>query len=316
MIRPYVTERVLVLERVDGVKVEEGHGVEQEHARLLARQLFRAYVQQITVDGVYHADPHRGNVLLADDGRLVLLDFGLLGRLDDDTRRALGLLLLALAQNRAEDVADIILGLSLTTLASDEAGFVHELRRKLPRYHWRPLSGIRAGEALADLQRIALSHGIRLPTSFALVGKTLSQADSVARALDPDLDPIELLEEDGLAAMLQEAERALEPNQLLALGYTQLEPLVKLPRRLSQLVTRAETGTLRLGIVPTELDDLEHLVRSSVNRLGAAMIISALLVASALMARVNDAIALVGFSISVALGLFELWRILRTPGDL
>lgn len=316
VIRPYVTEQVLVLERMDGVKVEEGHGIDPEHARLLARQLFRAYVQQITVHGVYHADPHRGNVLLAEDGRLVLLDFGLLGRLDDDTRRALGLLLLALAQNRAEDVADIILGLSLTTLDSDEAGFVHELRRKLPRYHWRPLSGIRAGEALADLQRIALAHGIRLPTSFALVGKTLSQADSVARALDPDLDPIELLEEDGLTAMLQEAERALEPNQLLSLGYTQLEPLVKLPRRLSQLVTRAETGTLRLGIVPTDLGDLEHLVRSSVNRLGAAMIISALLVASALMARVNDVIALVGFSISVALGLFELWRILRTPGDL
>ena len=127
---------------------------------MLARELFRAYVQQITVHGVYHADPHRGNILLTADGRLALLDFGLLGRLDDDTRRALGLLLLALAQNRADDVADLILGLSLTTLASDEAGFVHELRRKLPRYHWRPLSGIRAGEALADLQRIALAHGI------------------------------------------------------------------------------------------------------------------------------------------------------------
>jgi ubiquinone biosynthesis protein len=114
-----------------------------------------------------------------------LLDFGLVGRLDDDTRRALGLLLLALAQNRADDVADLILGLSLTTLTSDEAGFVHDLRRKLPRYHWRRLSGIGAGEALADLQRVALIHGIALPTGFALVGKTLSQADSVARTLDP-----------------------------------------------------------------------------------------------------------------------------------
>ena len=66
---------------------------------------------------------------------------------------------------------------------------MHELRRKLPRYHWRPLSGIRAGEALADLQRIALAHGIGLPTSFALVGKTLSQADSIARVLDPDARP-------------------------------------------------------------------------------------------------------------------------------
>jgi predicted unusual protein kinase regulating ubiquinone biosynthesis (AarF/ABC1/UbiB family) len=311
-----VTERVLVLQRVDGVKVSPAHGVDPELAQDLARELFRAYVRQITVNGVYHADPHRGNVLLTEDNRLVLLDFGLLGRLDDDTRRTLGLLLVALAQNRAEDVADLVLGLSQTSLASDEAGFAHVLRRKLPRYHWRPVAGIHTGEALADLQRIALAHGIRLPTSFALVGKTLAQADSVARTLDPHLDPIELLEEDGTEGMLQEAERALEPNRLLALAYTQLEPLTRMPRRVSQLVTRLETGTLKVGIVPNELDELEHVVQTFANRLGAAMIISALLVASALMARINDTVAIVGFCLSVVLGLYELWRIMRSPGHL
>lgn len=316
VIHPYVTERVLVQERIDGEKVAAGHGLDRERAQVLARELFRAYVQQITGHGVYHADPHRGNILVTPDGRLALLDFGLLGRIDDDTRRALGLLLLALAQNRADDVADLILGLSLTTFESDEAGFVHDLRRKLPRYHWRPLTGIRAGEALADLQRIALQHGISLPTSFALVGKTLSQADSVARDLDPELDPIELLEEDGLEVMLQETSRRLEPSNLVALAYTQLEPLVRMPRRVGQLVSRLEHGTLRLGIEPTGLDELEHLARSTANRLGAAIIIAALLVASALMARVNETVALVGFVLSVGLGLFELWRIVRTPGDL
>ena len=316
VVHPYVTERVLVQERIVGVRVSDDHGLEPDRAETLARELFDAYVQQITVHGVYHADPHRGNILLTEDGRLALIDFGLIGRLDDDTRRALGLLLLALAQNRADDVGDLILGLSLTTLTSDEAGFSHDLRRKLPRYHWRPLSGIRAGEALADLQRIALVHGIALPTSFALVGKTLSQADSVARSLDPELDPIVLLEEDGVEVMLRETERRLEPTNLLALAYTQGEPLLRLPRRLGQLASRLETGTLKVGIQPTGLQELEHVARSTANRVGAAMIISALLIASALMARVNDTVALVGFVLSVGLGLFELWRILRTPGDL
>jgi ubiquinone biosynthesis protein len=316
VIHPYVTERVLVQERIDGERVEQPHGLEEERARQLARELFRAYVQQITVYGIYHADPHRGNILLTADGRLVLLDFGLLGRLDDDTRRTLGLLLLALAQNRADDVADLILNLSLRTLSTDAAGFVHDLRRTLPRYHWRPLTGIRIGDALADLQRLALKHGIALPTGFALVGKTLAQADSIARALDPGLDPIELLEEDGLEVILRESERRLEPTNLLSLAYTQLEPLTRMPRRLGQLASRLETGTLKIGIQPTGLDEIEHVARSVANRLGAALIISALLIASALMARVNDTVALVGFSLSVALGLFELWRILRTPGDL
>ena len=68
-----------------------------------------------------------------------------LGRLADDVRRRLGLLLLALAQNRADDVADLIVSLSLVTAGSDQPGFVHEVRRKLPRYHWRPLAGIETG---------------------------------------------------------------------------------------------------------------------------------------------------------------------------
>jgi ubiquinone biosynthesis protein len=318
VIRPYVSERVLVLERIDGRKVDADHGLPADRAQELARQFFRAYVHQVTVEGVYHADPHRGNVLLTRDGRLALVDFGLLGRLDDDTRRMLSLLLLAMAQNRADDVADLILGLSLTTLDSNETAFLHELRRKLPRYHWRPLSGIRAGEALADLQRISFEHGISLPPTFALVGKTLAQADSIARVLDPELDPVQLLEEDALEVMLREGERRLEPNQFFAWLYTQLEPLGRMPRHASQLFNKLEAGTLKVGIVPTDMADAEHALRSVANRVGAAVIVASLLIASALLARVHDLrwYAFGGFCAAFALGTYMLWKIIRTPGEL
>ncbi len=316
VIRPYVTERVLILERIEGEKVSRTHGLEPEQARALANAFFRSYVHQVTVEGVYHADPHRGNVLLTPDGRLALLDFGLLGRVDDDTRRGLSLLLLAIAQNRADDVADLIISLSLTTVQSDQPAFLHDVRRKLPRYHWRPLSGIRAGEALADLQRIALRYQIRLPTSFALVGKTLAQADEIARTLDPELDPVGLLEADALEVMLVEAERRLEPKQLLANLYTQADPLFRMPRRVSHVVNELERGSLRVGIVPTGLDELEGHLRSIANRLGAALIVSALLIGSALMARINHPVAYAGFGLAAALALYMAWKIIRTPGEL
>jgi ubiquinone biosynthesis protein len=316
VIRPYASERVLVLELMEGEKVTPAHGLSAERASELAHELFRFYVRQVTIEGVYHADPHRGNVLLTSDGRLVLLDFGLLGRLDDDTRRSLALLLLAVAQNRAEDVSDLILSLSLTTLGSDDAGFEHELRRKLPRYHWRPLKSIRAGEALADLQRLSLRYGIRLPPSFALVGKTLSQADSIARLLDPELDPIKLLEEDGLDIIRAEAQNRLEPRALAAYAYTQLDAVSRLPRRVATVVDRLESGTIQVGIVPSGLHATEHMLRSVANRVGAALIVVGLLVSSALMARVSHWFSGVGFIAAFVLALYMLWKIVRTPGEL
>ena len=318
VIHPYVTERVLVLEYLAGKKIEPGHGLVEEQARELARQFFNAYVFQVVVEGVYHADPHSGNILLTEDARLALLDFGLLGRLDDDTRRGLSLLLLAIAQNRADDVADLIVELSLTGVRSDQPGFVQDVRRKLPRFHWRPLFAIRAGQALADLQRIAIDHSIALPTTFALVGKTLAQADSIARVLDPNLDPIALLEEETLEVMMVEAERRLEPNRLFSYLYTQLDPLTRLPRRFGHVLSELEQGSLKIGFVPTGLGELEGNLRSIANRVGAAIIIAALLIASAMLVRVHVFrwLGIVGFSLAGMLGLYMVWRIIRTPGEL
>jgi ubiquinone biosynthesis protein len=318
VIRPYVTERALVLELIPGAKVEAEHGLAPERAAELAREFFRAYVFQVVVEGVYHADPHQGNVLLTEDGRLALLDFGLLGRLDEDTRAGLALLLLALAQNHADDVADLVVALSLTSTRSDQAGFVQDVRRKLPRFHHRPLASIEAGHALADLQRAAIQRDIRLPTSFALVGKTLAQADSIARLLDPELDPVGLIEEESLEVMTRELERRLEPNRFAAYAFTQLAPLVRLPRRIGHVVSDLERGTLTVGVHPTGLDELEHNLRSIANRVGAAMIVGALLIASSLLVRAKDVewLGVAGFCLAAVLGLYMLWKIIRTPGEL
>ncbi len=318
VIRPYVTERTLVLERIVGVKVAAEHGVEPERAAGLAREFFRAYVFQVVVEGVYHADPHQGNVLLTDDGRLALLDFGLLGRLDEDTRTGLALLLLAVAQNRADDVADLVIALSLTSTRSDQAGFVQDVRRKLPRFHHRPLAAIESGRVLADLQRAAIRRDVRLPTSFALVGKTLAQADSIARLLDPELDPVALIEEQSLEVMTRELEHRLEPNRFAAYAFTQLAPLIGLPRRVAHLVSELEQGTLTLGVHPTGLDELEHNLRSIANRVGAALIVGALLLASSLLVRAHavEWLGAVGFCLAAVLGLYMIWKIIRTPGEL
>jgi ubiquinone biosynthesis protein len=166
------------------------------------------------------------------------------------------------------------------------------------------------------MQRLCLEHGIALPTTFALVGKTLSQAEDIARTLDPTMDPVDIIRSESKDVMFRELERRLEPTQLMSFTFSQLQPLLRMPRRISQVVRQVETGSLKINIAPTELESFEHLMRSTANRVGAALIIAALLIASALMARVNHAIALAGFGVASAMALYMLWRIMRTPGGL
>ena len=102
----------------------------------------------------------------------------------------------------------------------------------------------------------------------------------------------------------------------MSFTFSQLQPLLRMPRRIAQVVRQVETGSLKIKIAPTSLEDFEHLMRSTANRVGSAMIIAALLIASALMARVNHTIAISGFVVASAMALYMLWRIMRTPGGL
>jgi ubiquinone biosynthesis protein len=134
----------------------------------------------------------------------------------------------------------------------------------------------------------------------------------------PELDPIELMEEDALEVMLREGERRLEPNHLFAWLYTQLEPLGRMPRRVGHLVSKLETGTFEVDVAPTDLDEIEHVLRSVGNRVGGALIVAALLVASALMGQVHDLCwAPFGlFCAAFVLALYMMLKIVRTPGEL
>jgi hypothetical protein len=136
--------------------------------------------------------------------------------------------------------------------------------------------------------------------------------------LHPELDPIELMQKDALEVMLREGERRLEPNQLFAWLYTQLEPLSRMPRRVSHLVDKLETGTFKVGVAPTDLDGIEHVMRSVGNRVGGALIVAALLVASALIAQVHDLryAAFGMFCAAFLFGVYLLVKIIRTPGEL
>lgn len=318
------TTEVLVMERVDGVRCDDPlvADMEPEIRTELARQLLRSYVRQVLVEGVYHADPHAGNVLVRPgEGTLVVLDFGLVGRLDDNTRFELTLVLLAMAENRAADMANQLLRMSSLTHRSDEQLFEHELRRLLPRYHHAGIAQIEVGNALVQVQQLALRCGIALPIPFALIGKTLSQVDTIARALDPRIDPLATIREATVPLMGEQLEGMLTPSSMLSLLAPRALALLELPDRTERLLDGIERGSTSISITP-QLDDAVAELRTITNRIAAAIVVSAIIVASALLMNVDGvgqiagypALGFVGFVTAFLMAVFLILRMLRTEG--
>lgn len=312
------------MERVDGVHVDDPlvARMDVERRADLASQLLRAYVRQLLVLGTYHADPHPGNILVRPvDGTLVILDFGLVGRLDDNTRGELTLVLLAMAENRASDMANQLLKMSSLTHRTDEQRFEQELRRLLPRYHNMGLAQIEVGHAIVQIQKLALQCGVQLPIPFALIGKTLSQVDHIARVLDPTIDPLATIRAETVPLMGEQLEAMLTPSALMSLVAPRALSLLELPDRAERLLSGIERGSTSISITP-QLDDAVAELRTITNRIVAAIVISATIIASALLMHVEDtrqilgypSLGFIGFVSAFVMGVLLIVRMLRSEG--
>jgi ubiquinone biosynthesis protein len=241
------TRRVLVMERLDGRPISAIEPSECTDARdLLARQLLDCLLRQIMVDGVFHADPHPGNVFLLSDGHLGLLDFGSVGRLDAGIRGALQRLLLAVDRGDPVALTDALLEIVERPDTLDE----ERLRRSLGRFLARHVAaGVTPDASMfSDLFRIVSEHGLAIPPEIAAVFRSLATVEGTISGLEPRFDIV--VETRRFAAdYLAEQFR---PDSLKAAAMDELTALVpvlrRLPRRIDRIGEALETGRLSVNM--------------------------------------------------------------------
>ena len=243
------TRRVLVMQRLDGVAVSKagpalaGGTIDRER---LARGLFDTVLRQIVINGVFHADPHPGNILLLTDGRLGLIDFGSVGRLDSELRAALQRLLLALDRRDPVGLTDALLEVTARPDALDEQALERAVGALLVRH-------LAAGQVpdatmFADLFRIVARHELAVPPEFAATFRALSTLEGSLTILAPGFDIVTEAERFGQAQLRQRlgpAElRAAATDELVAL----LPMLRRLPRRIDRITAAVEGGRLSVNV--------------------------------------------------------------------
>lgn len=243
--------RVLVMERIEGVPLSRA---DAELARLapdvrsaLARGLLDTVLRQIVQAGVFHADLHGGNVVLQPDGRLALLDFGSVGRLDSATRAGLSRLLMAIDRDDAVSATDAMLQLLDRPPGLDDRALERELGQLIARYR-TGLGAAGAAGMFGELFTLVIRHGFAVPAQLAAVFRALGALEGTLHRIDPGLDFVATARDTG-AAMLRERLGPADLRTALEDQLLQVLPLLqRLPRRIDAIARAAQDGDLSVRV--------------------------------------------------------------------
>jgi predicted unusual protein kinase regulating ubiquinone biosynthesis (AarF/ABC1/UbiB family) len=211
----YTTSRVLTMDYVAGTKITAVSPLERTEVdgAPLADELFRAYLQQILIDGVFHADPHPGNVLLTSDGQLALVDLGMVGRLSSTMQEQLFKLLLAISGGRGDEAASVAISLGEKRDDFDEPALRRTVVELVGRYHHSALKDLNVGRVMLDMARTSSDFGLKLAPELALLGKALLNLDEIARVLDPDFDVNASMRDNATSLMQRRMLKSVAPSK-------------------------------------------------------------------------------------------------------
>jgi len=310
----YTRTRVLTMALVDGVKATDIGGLRRTEQDLggLASAMMRGYLDQVFVHGEIHADPHPGNLLVTDDRRIALLDLGMVAHVPPRRREQLLKLLFAAVDGRGEEVAAEAIAMGTRLEDFDEETYIREVGQMVARYAAGTAGrGQSEGRLVLDVTLLGSTCGLRTPPELSLLGKTLLNLEAVSRALDPAMDVKAVVEDHLEHVMRERLKKSFSPARL-ASEAMELQALLRdAPRKLSDILGLMAENRLQVRMSGLDDSQLMENVQKVANRISTGIIVAALILASAMLMRVESgprlfgypALAFVLFSIAAVLGL-------------
>lgn len=285
------TRKLLVLEWLDGESLltanfnqENTNTISpEEKRREITRLLFRAFIQQLYVDGFFHADPHPGNFFYLKDGRIALLDCGLVGRLDPRSQRILTEMILAIVDMDAQRCTQLTLQLADSAEPEKLVNLEISYERMLRKYYNLSLSKISFAQVFYEVLQIARENKIRLPSNMGLYAKTVANLEGSARLFDPEvnlLDEIKPLMTD----LFQRQLLGENPVQTLLRAALDIKSLsLESPRQIELLLDRLTSESLKWNLAIKDFDGLRRSLDDSANRLSFSIVVGSLIIGAAIL---------------------------------
>lgn len=316
--RRLCTRRVLTMDLVRGSKVIAG-ATSPERGRALGEQLLQAYLDQVFAAGRVHADPHPGNVLLADDGRLAVIDAGMITYLSRSSRLALLRIMLHAINGDGDAVADLCETMGRRLPEYDRQGYRRAVKNLVGRYAAHRADGAFAeGSLLLDLTARGAQCGLQPPPELSLLGKTLINLEATLSALHPALPTRGIIEKHLESLLLKLLQEQASKTGAAALAFDVYALGHGMPGKFARLLDTLADNDLRVRVDGLEESHLIENLQKIANRVAMGLISSALIVGAALLARSGardlPVWAIILFALAALLGLaliVNAWRVDR-----
>jgi predicted unusual protein kinase regulating ubiquinone biosynthesis (AarF/ABC1/UbiB family) len=293
----YSTKTVLTIEYVRGRKITALGPL----ARLdidgepLLEELFQAYLKQVLVDGLFHADPHPGNVFLTDDGRIALLDLGMVGHTTTEMQEHLLKLLLETSEGNGESVANHVIRISQTSEDFDQEEFRRKIGQLMAERQGQMLQHINVGKSLLEVSRHATDTGLTVPGELTLLGKTLLQLDEIGKLLDPSFDPNAAIRRNVGELISRRMGKDSSPARLFASLLEVKDFVSGLPTRLNKVMDTISNHELEVKVKATDAAVVMEGFQKVANRIATGLVLAALIVGASLLMQVRTTFTIWGY---------------------
>ena len=316
------TSRVLTEERISGIKVTDltaldAYGIDRAALSKHGAQIF---LKMVFEDGFFHADLHPGNFFIEQGGRIGLIDFGMVGTVDEDTRQALGVLLLGMIFQDADRLVDGVLELGMARQSLDRPTLRRDMAQMLSRYADQLSSPTVVGSLLTEVLSLLRRHHLVLPSNLALLFKTIVMIEGMGIQLDPSFNLVGVLTPYAQKFMLQQNSPLLWAKRFGSAGVDLAWLSTELPGQLRHLLSDLEQGSLKINIQPKGLAPLFNRAERVADRIVLGVIVAAFIVGLAVLISFSHPggsvlwswALTIGFVFAIVFALYLVWSIFRS----
>lgn len=321
----FSTKKVLTMDFIKGIKINHYKQLDEEgyDRTIIADRLANSLLQQILIDGFYHGDPHPGNIIILPGNVVSLMDFGMVGRLEEEMKYQFASLVINLKRGSTNGLINTLSNMGLLTDETDMTSLRYDIDELRNKYYDIPLSQISLGGAVNDLFAVANEHKVMIPPEFTMLGKAILTMEAIIEELDPNFSIMKAAEPFG-ERLLKER---YHPKNLAKKTWNQFvesaEAISELPKDIRDVSNIIKKGKLRLDINIPELQVFLHKLDQISNRLSFSIILLSfsiimvgLIVGSAIAGQANilwniPAIE-IGFVVAALMFLLMLYTIFRS----